>query len=175
MLISLTSIDHPTHKIVAQSNNLSKFSFLVRRSIKEMLTLTCVEISKGTQTPEFQIIQHKFDKTTYTFFIKIYNDIVNIACVDCEYPPHVAIRLLSKMQAVPLDSLIKEYSDYKKVDYMCAVNDELDETKQVLTRTLEDVLGRGEKLDNLVRNAEDLSAQTKTLFEMSKSKNRCFC
>lgn len=108
--------------------------------------------------------------------MKLINDKLYVACVDNDdYPAHIAARLLNKMVIVPLEILIKEYSDYKKVDVMYTLNVELDETKEVLKRTLEDILGRGEKLDNLVKDAEDLSMQTKMLFRMAKSKNRCFC
>ncbi len=44
------------------------------------------------------------------------------------------------------------------------IQQELDETKIVLHKTIESVLERGEKIDSLVQRSEGLSAQSKMFY-----------
>jgi hypothetical protein len=48
------------------------------------------------------------------------------------------------------------------------VQAELDETKVVLHKTIESVLERGEKLDNLVERSDALSAQSRLFYKTAK-------
>ena len=48
------------------------------------------------------------------------------------------------------------------------VQAELDETKIVLHKTIESVLERGEKLDNLVERSDQLSAQSRLFYKTAK-------
>ena len=48
-----------------------------------------------------------------------------------------------------------------------------DETKIVLHNTIEAVLQRGERLDDLVAKSEGLSLQSKTFYKTAKKTNSC--
>jgi len=48
------------------------------------------------------------------------------------------------------------------------VQQELDETKVVLHKTIESVLQRGEKLDQLVERSDALNAQSKLFYKTAK-------
>jgi len=48
------------------------------------------------------------------------------------------------------------------------VQAELDETKIILHKTIESVLERGEKLDNLVQRSDALSAQSRMFYTTAK-------
>jgi synaptobrevin family protein YKT6 len=48
------------------------------------------------------------------------------------------------------------------------VQAELDETKVVLHKTIESVLDRGQKLDDLVQKSDALSAQSKMFYRTAK-------
>lgn len=53
------------------------------------------------------------------------------------------------------------------------IQKELDETKIVLHKTIESVLERGEKIDNLVAKSDGLSAQSKMFYQSAKKQNSC--
>lgn len=53
--------------------------------------------------------------------------------------------------------LMKEYDEPEKADDLTKIQDELKETKAVLHKTIESVLARGEKLDDLVAKSDQLS------------------
>ena len=50
---------------------------------------------------------------------------------------------------------------------------ELDETKVVLHKTIDSVLARGEKLDNLVDKSTDLSLASQMFYKQAKKQNQC--
>ena len=50
---------------------------------------------------------------------------------------------------------------------------ELDETKVVLHSTMESLLERGEKLDDLVARSEHLRFQSKAFYKNARKKNEC--
>lgn len=68
---------------------------------------------------------------------------------------------------------MNQYQDPKQADPLLRMQDDLDETKIILRNTIEQVLERGEKLDDLVCKSEDLSAQSKAFYKTAKKTNSC--
>lgn len=60
-----------------------------------------------------------------------------------------------------LDDTIRKYQDPHEADSIMKIQKDLDETKIILHKTIDGVLERGVKLDNLVEKSTDLSAQSK--------------
>lgn len=104
---------------------------------------------------------------------------------DEEYPKLVAHQLLSKicdeflakyprtaftnatentLTFPELKDYIVKYQDPQQADSIMKIQKELDETKIVLHKTIESVLERGEKIDNLVAKSDGLSAQSKMFY-----------
>jgi synaptobrevin family protein YKT6 len=72
-----------------------------------------------------------------------------------------------KLEAT-LQQYLAKYQNPKQADTIMRVQAELDETKVVLHKTIESVLERGEKLDNLVERSNALSAQSKMFYKTAK-------
>lgn len=70
---------------------------------------------------------------------------------------------------------LKEYQDYEKKDIMLQIKNELGRVEEILTKSVESALGRGEKIDELISSADSLSFQTKSLYKLSKKQNRRCC
>lgn len=117
-----------------------------------------------------------------------------ILVADAEYPQRVAFNLLTRAldefseKVLPsswpsaneqsiaysgLDQFLVRYQNPKNADAMTRLQDDLDETKVVLHETIEKVLERGEKLDDLVEKSEGLSAQSKMFYKQARKMNRC--
>jgi len=119
---------------------------------------------------------------------------------DHEYPALVAHQLLSKIvdeflskhpratftnapeksiSFPQLKEYIVKYQDPAQADSIMKIQKELDETKITLHKTIESVLERGEKIDNLVQKSDNLSAQSKMFytqvchFSNDGAKRRC--
>ncbi|PRD28949.1 UNVERIFIED_CONTAM: Synaptobrevin-like protein YKT6 [Trichonephila clavipes] len=112
---------------------------------------------------------------------------------DQEYPQRVAHTLLNKILeefsnkfpptswtgepnsiAFPvLDKYLMDYQNPEQADSITKIHNELDETKIILHNTLQAVLERGEKLDDLVVKSEQLSVQSKAFYKTARKTNSC--
>lgn len=72
-----------------------------------------------------------------------------------------------KLEAT-LQQYLSKYQDPSQADTIMKVQKELDETKIVLHKTIESVLERGEKIDNLVERSNALSNQSKMFYRTAK-------
>jgi len=63
-----------------------------------------------------------------------------------------------------LKTYVQKYQNPEEADSIAKIQKELDETKIVLHKTIESVLERGEKIDNLVAKSDGLSAQSKMFY-----------
>jgi synaptobrevin family protein YKT6 len=105
---------------------------------------------------------------------------------DMQYPTRVAYVLLAQLmeqfseqvqwkneireEAVPfppIGSAIVEYQDPAKADKLTKIQRDLDETTAVLHKTVDSVLERGVKLDDLVDRSDSLSRQSKMFYKQA--------
>jgi hypothetical protein len=124
-------------------------------------------------------------ETDYTFHAYGRTEgVCGIIISDHDYPALVAHQLLSKVvdeflaqnprstwansnPTLPFPELkdyLVKYQDPHQADSIMKIQKELDETKIVLHKTIESVLQRGEKIDDLVAKSDGLSAQSKMFY-----------
>ncbi|KIJ56436.1 hypothetical protein M422DRAFT_23703 [Sphaerobolus stellatus SS14] len=180
----------PTTSLVS-ANDLSSFSFYQRGGVAEFMAFFSKTVAERTPQGQRQSIQEQ----TYTFHV--YNrggaeKLLAVIITDQEYPVRPAFSLLTKIldefsTTIPqsayanpssisfpqLQTYIQKYQDPRQADTIMRVQQELDETKIVLHKTIESVLERGEKLDNLVDRSNALSAQSKMFYKTAKKQNSC--
>jgi len=72
-----------------------------------------------------------------------------------------------------MDEYLQKYQDPSAADKITKIQNDLDETTQILHKTIDSVLERGVKLDNLVERSNDLSAQSKMFYKQAKKTNSC--
>ncbi|KAK0490051.1 snare protein YKT6 [Armillaria luteobubalina] len=110
-----------------------------------------------------------------------------VIIADQEYPVRPASSLLSKLlddftakvsqpslsdpSSISFPDINIFLQDPRWADTIMRVRQELDETK--IHKSIESVLQRGEKLDNLVDRSSALSAQSKMFYKTTKKKNCC--
>ena len=68
-----------------------------------------------------------------------------------------------------LREYLTKYQDPQQADSILKIQKELDETKIVLHKTIESVLQRGEKIDDLVAKSDGLSNQSKMFYRKLSS------
>ncbi len=73
----------------------------------------------------------------------------------------------------PADEYLQKYQNPAEADKITKIQKDLDETTQILHKTIDSVLERGVKLDNLVEKSNDLSAQSKLFYKSAKKTNSC--
>ena len=69
--------------------------------------------------------------------------------------------------------LLAQYQKPHEVDKITVVQAEVDEVKDIALRNLDALLARGESIDTLVAETEELSITTKTFARTAKDQNAC--
>lgn len=171
--------------------DLTNFGYFQRSSVQEFLNFTSKILAERTAIGERASVK----EGEYMCHCYVRSDsLVGICFSDEEYPNRVAHTLLTKIMedftaqvprsqwpagnevqgfSGPLDVHLKKYQNPAEADPMMKVQTELDETKIILHNTIEQVLNRGEKLDDLVYKSEGLSLQSKTFYKTAKKTNSC--
>ncbi|KAF8812778.1 snare-like protein [Phlegmacium glaucopus] len=174
--------------VLSNANDLSSLSFFQRGSAAEFMAFLSKTIAERTPQGQRQTVQNQ------SYVAHIYNrggeeSLAAVIITDEEYPARVAFSLLTKildefMTKVPqpssfnsnpssisfpeINTYIQKYQDPRQADTIMRVQQELDETKIVLHKTIESVLQRGEKLEDLVERSHALSTQTKMFYTTAK-------
>jgi len=177
--------------VLSTASDLSSFSFYQRGSVAEFMTFFSKTVVDRTQQGQRQTVQ----ENNYT--AHVYNrggaeQLAAVIITDQEYPVRPAFSLLTKVlddftAKVPqssfstpgsisfpdINNYLSKYQDPRHADNIMRVQAELDETKIILHKTMESVLQRGEKLDDLVDRSQALSMQSKMFYKTAKKQNSC--
>ncbi|KZT38698.1 snare protein YKT6 [Sistotremastrum suecicum HHB10207 ss-3] len=182
--------------LLSNASDLSSFSFYQKGSVGEFMTFLSKTVAERTSQGQRQSVQEN------NYVAHVYNRggkerLAAVVITDQEYPVRPAFSLLTKIldeftATVPqtqydpnppsstsaiqfpmITTYLQKYQDPRQADTIMRVQQELDETKIVLHKTIETVLQRGEKLDNLVERSTALSAQSKMFYKTAKKQNSC--
>lgn len=178
-------------KTLAAAHELNSFGYFQRGSVKEFMDFTSKIIVERTTIAQRASVKEQ-DYMCHAFVRG--DSLAGVLISDHEYPQRVSFTLLSKVlddftakyathqwptakdNGLPfqeLDAFLAKYQDPKEADAMTKVQKDLDDTKVILHNTIEAVLDRGEKLDDLVEKSEGLSLQSKTFYKTAKKTNQC--
>lgn len=197
-MVKLTSIQlykyqgpekEPT--LLGLASDLSSFGYFQRGTVGEMLTFVGRTVARKTQVGQRQTVQQE------EYFCHVYNKdgLVGIAFVDADYPARAGFCVVSKVledfqaqrgdswrgatadtpdQALQLlQDALQKYQNPEAADKLAKIQRDLDETKIILHKTIESVLDRGEKLDQLVDKSADLSMASQLFYKQARKANSC--
>ncbi|KAG0237470.1 synaptobrevin-like protein ykt6 [Mortierella sp. GBAus27b] len=179
-------------KAIVEAKELSSFGFFQRSSIGEFMTFMAQTISEKTQPGQRQSIEQGEGSNYVGHVYARAEGVAGVVVTDKEYPTRVAFGLLNKVMdefitknpnkslwtqeqvSFPeLQQYVVTYQDPKQADTISRVQRELDETKIILHKTIESVLERGERMENLVERSDALSSQSKMFYKTAKKQNSC--
>lgn len=171
--------------------DLQTFSFFQRGSVQEFMAFVSKTIVERTQTAARQSVK----EGEYMCHVYVRGDnLAGVIISDHEYPQRVSHTLITKVldefaQKYPphtwptateqsisfnqVNTYLAKYQNPREADAMTKIQEELDETKIILHNTIEAVLERGEKLDDLVSKSEGLSMQSKAFYKTARKTNSC--
>ncbi|KAI1799870.1 putative snare protein [Daldinia bambusicola] len=182
----------PSVELVAEKE-LSAYSRFTRQNYGEFMTMFAKTVAERTRPGQRQDVEEQ----DYTFHAYGRTEgVCGIIISDHQYPALVAHQLLSKvvdefLSAHPrsswsgaggqpnsismpeLKDYLAKYQDPHQADSILKIQRELDETKITLHKTIESVLQRGEKIDDLVAKSDGLSSQSKMFYQQAKKQNSC--
>ncbi|KAH3705444.1 synaptobrevin homolog YKT6-like [Dreissena polymorpha] len=173
------------------AHELSSFGYFQKSSVKEFMNFSSKIIVERTLASSRSSVKEQ------EYICHVYVNSNNVGAVliaDHEYPQRVAHTLLNKVieefekkidkkywsiskedeiRLPEVELLLTKYQNPKEADAMTKINADLDETKIILHNTIEAVLQRGEKIDDLVEKSEGLSLQSKTFYKTARKTNSC--
>ncbi len=162
MIYSIAIFEGKT--IQKQVFDVSKASFFYRNSIKELLTLfTNTFMSKVSD--EVTVIYHEGYKITCGRSVCVISDE--------DYNDRVIMTLISESNINNISKFIKTYQIPENIDKITKIQKELDETITILHKTIDEVLDRGDKLDDIVKRSEDLSMSSQMFYKTAAKQNKC--
>mmetsp|Transcript_16979 Transcript_16979/g.38200 ORF Transcript_16979/g.38200 Transcript_16979/m.38200 type:complete len:161 (-) Transcript_16979:318-800(-) len=156
-----------------------------------MLTFFSQTFVKRTQSGQRQSVKHE------SYIVHCYlrpDGLAGCVTTDEEYPARVAFVMLSQaldefqtdvgvrwkdatqpdsISFPKLEEYLQKYQDPTSADKITKIQKDLDETTEILHKTIDSVLERGVKLDDLVDRSNVLSSQSKMFYKQAKKTNSC--
>mmetsp|Transcript_16978 Transcript_16978/g.38199 ORF Transcript_16978/g.38199 Transcript_16978/m.38199 type:complete len:201 (-) Transcript_16978:318-920(-) len=176
---------------LCMATDLSSFGFFQRQGLNEMLTFFSQTFVKRTQSGQRQSVKHE------SYIVHCYlrpDGLAGCVTTDEEYPARVAFVMLSQaldefqtdvgvrwkdatqpdsISFPKLEEYLQKYQDPTSADKITKIQKDLDETTEILHKTIDSVLERGVKLDDLVDRSNVLSSQSKMFYKQAKKTNSC--
>lgn len=183
--------------LLCYAEDLSSFPFFARisNSASEFLLFTSRTLADKTLESNFV----KYIEGDYAIYVHSRLDgLIPVLITDKSYPERVGFEVLSKMVKLfkneeynwdwsmweedvkdnhnslirsSLQKLLEDYSTLDKEDRLLKVSSQLNETKVVMTESVNKILERGEHIDELVYKSKDLSNRSKDFYKNSKKMN----
>lgn len=181
---------------LVSASELSLFPFFGRSNVGELLKFFSRTLATRTAPNQRQSVQQE-NYMGHVFASP--EGVTGILMTDKEYPVRPAYTLLNmvlldflktyplslwanvtsdspgKFNFPALDNYIKKYQNPSQADALMRVQQELDETKIVLHKTIDNLLSREDNLKELALKSGDLSRASMGLFEQAQKTNLSCC
>jgi len=178
--------------VLSSAYELSSFSYFQRGSVREVALFVSREVAQRSKKGERVSVTHE------GYMCHSFVHPSEVACAlltDAEYPQRVAFNLCTiaidnflkeypeatfkkydtdtELKVMGFDALLQKYQDPEKADPVMKIQKDLEETKQIMVKSIEQILDRGEKLENLAAKSQDLSFQSKAFMTNAEKMNKC--
>eukprot|EP00472_Partenskyella_glossopodia_P000006 CAMPEP_0197541590 /NCGR_PEP_ID=MMETSP1318-20131121/67245_1 /TAXON_ID=552666 /ORGANISM="Partenskyella glossopodia, Strain RCC365" /LENGTH=194 /DNA_ID=CAMNT_0043100783 /DNA_START=551 /DNA_END=1135 /DNA_ORIENTATION=+ len=178
---------------LARVEDLSAFSYFTRGTIREHLTFALRTVAQRTNPGYRQTVGLKDIEYVCHVHVRS-NSICGMVVSDEEYPVRVAFSMITDllnkyMKAVPtwnefktdntaappqfMQEAIEKYQNPKEADKVLKIQQTVDEIKTIMHKNIDDILKRGETLDDLMEKSNDLSSTSVAFFKTAKKQNQC--
>jgi len=172
--------------------NLSDFGYFQRGTIREHLQFASRTFAKRTQEGQRQTVF--LEEIPYCCHIHHrFGGLVCVSITDSEYPERVIFSFMQTVlknfkqdcphyksflndQQLSIASLEDDFARYQtpqEADKIMQIQSNLDDVKDVMHKNIEEVLDRGENLDNLMQKSEDLSTVSYQFYRKARNANSC--
>lgn len=172
--------------LLVATEEVSRFSFFQRSTVRELLREFSRIIIKRTGLGQRQSIEHE-QYMVHTYLR--HNGLGVSVITDAEYPSRVAHLLVQKTidefeiqhpnwmtmeyDNTTMDEEILKYQNPQEVDRISKIKRNIEETKDILHKSIETILENGTRLDELVERSNDLNAHSKLFYRNARRANSC--
>jgi len=169
---------------------LGSFSFFKRPTVKELVTFFMRQVVQRTDPGQKNLV----DEGDYVCHAFVTGDSLACAVItDKSYPTRIGFSLAAlvlqefkahndswqrirgdaQITTREIQSLLIKYQKPDEADNMSKIQKDLEDIKGILHKSMEDLLTRGEKLENIIERSDDLSASSKEFLWQAKKQNAC--
>merc|ERR1711924_308750 len=177
-------------------SDLSEFNYFTRGKVEEFDTFVSRTVAERTPEGQRQAVKHD----QYVAYCRVRPD--GLGCTvlaDLEYDQRIAFGMAEKciddfLEQYPIEwkdtpagdpgnkevmpcpavgENLVTFQNPEEADKITKMQKELDEVKDILQQSIEQVLQRGEKLDDLVNKSDELSSASKAFYDTSKDQTSC--
>ena len=171
-LISIYIINTENKKFICVKK-LDFVNFFSRNSVAELMTTFACHVADRIEPNERKILEHN----EFMFVCLKRENIAIILITDKEYPSRVTFSLINNIFNNPTQQyaqqMIDMCQDARQIDKIYNIRAALDETMVIMHQTIDKILERGEKLDDLVERSAQLSTSSKIFYKTARQHNRC--
>mmetsp|Transcript_11767 Transcript_11767/g.32067 ORF Transcript_11767/g.32067 Transcript_11767/m.32067 type:complete len:202 (+) Transcript_11767:1825-2430(+) len=178
--------------VLGSAIDVNNFGYFQRPAVREGIVFIARTIVQRTQPGQRQTV--KTEEYFCHVYVKADSNLAGIVVADSQYPTTASFSVIHKvmdefveqvgdswrtvqgdstMGNALLEPALVKYQDHTQADKLAKIQQDLDETKIVLHQTIDSVLRRGEKLDNLVDKSNDLSLASQMFYKQAKKTNSC--
>jgi synaptobrevin homolog YKT6 len=197
LLILKRKADQSKHPVILSGyveGNNSWVSWFYKSQLLEFAEFISKILTEKTESGTRNKIAHG----QFLCYVYLKNNISCVAITDNEYPSRVAFDCLNKLMdrlVSPSSSdmidratkdyqlnnvflenvkkMVEEYREPSRVDKIIKIKKDVDETKEILNKSVDQILARGEKLDDLIQKTDLLSDESKTFYNVAYKHNSC--
>mmetsp|Transcript_21604 Transcript_21604/g.34685 ORF Transcript_21604/g.34685 Transcript_21604/m.34685 type:complete len:211 (+) Transcript_21604:56-688(+) len=188
----MSTVDNKAYSLCS-AEDLSSFGYFQRSTVREHLVFATRTSSE--RCPKGSRITISLKEVPYLLHIyRRVDGLCGIAITDQAYSERVAQTLVTKLAAgfekqfgnqwkktnadqaynyAPMQGLLQEYANPNQADKMSAVQQNLEQIQQIMHKNIEDILARGETLDNLLEKSSDIGEVSKMFHKKAKKNNQC--
>lgn len=172
---------------------LSQFNFFQRGPVKDHIRFHSRLIASRTPIGKRQSIQ--FEQNLGMCHVYVHPcGLAATVLTDPEYPMRVAFSLVADVLrafqeknggkwenldadcVLPFpegDAFVQRFQNPAEADKLTKVQKDLDEVKDVVLKSMDDLLKRGETLDSLMQKSNDLSVTSLQFYRTARDNNKC--
>ncbi|CAF3835556.1 unnamed protein product [Rotaria sordida] len=160
-------------KVLQDEFNLGSFGYFERYYVKQLLVFSARTITERTALCTRQSVEADQNVNGIVHVYVRPDGLASVIISDSEYPQRVAHILLSKVMNDFTTRYPSASCNPQEADPLMRLEKDLDDTKDILIKTMINVLDRGENLDDLFARSHDLSSATKEFAKTARRKNQC--
>lgn len=150
--------------------NVNDIPFFYRKNTKDLLKFLSKTIAERIENFKICITEKE-----YAIYALYNNNLVTIIITDKDYPQRIALSILDIISQdaknINLENILEKYQNPNENDQILIIQKNIEKTKFTMIDNIDNILKRGEKIDDLVAKSNTLSSDSKIFYNNSKKLN----
>ena len=164
------------YSLLHNNFNLNDFYFYTHNKIKSGIIELANATIKNIDKQKFYQITETFNDITFYIYIYTHNNRIYIVLADEEYPKIAILEFIQELIINEQDAFEKiwqKYQDPIQINKILQVKKNLEDTKKIMLDSVDKILERGEKIEDLIDKTDQLNTSSEVFRIKAKQLNSC--